>query len=117
VSIGDEESAAVGFQREGDTGCKEKVRLRRMGSVEGTDVRDDGEVLRTVDAVDAVHAGSARFRGNRGDEGVCSVADEGDIEHSTSHGSIGRQAAGEGRDYTGVRVDARNPAGRPLGDE
>ncbi len=118
VPIGDQEPAAVGLQRVLDSGL-DLERKSRGGIFPGerADVRDHGEAVGAVDSVDADGVAAADVLTDNGDQCVHRPADERYVDGAADAGDDRRrQAAGKGRDLTGPRIDARDPAGLAFGD-
>ena len=120
MSIGDQEPAAIRLHRVLDS-CLGIVAFRPSGRpmVNGplTDIRDDGEALRSIDPIDAVNVAAAPVRvADESDQRIRCVTDERDVHHSAQAkaGLLPGQAAGERRNRSGLGIDARDPAGNSL---
>ena len=121
VPIGDQEAATVGLQRVLESGRDDERSGRRIGQVERANVSDDGETVWAVYSVDAVNVAAADVRADEGDQCVRDVVDERDVDRPTDDRPTDaddrwRQTAGERRDFPGLRIDARDPAGSAFGD-
>ena len=55
-------------------------------------------------------------RADESDQYVRGLVDERDVDRPTDADDRFRQTAGERRDLPGLRIDARDPAGRAFGD-
>ena len=86
-------------------------KFRRIVLGERADVRDHGEAVGAVDSVDAADVGT-----DKGDQCVRRPADERYVGGAADAAARFRQTAGKGRDLTGPRIDARDPAGLAFGD-
>ena len=116
VPIGDQEPAAVGLQRVLDSGRDVDRNSRRIAQGERADVRDHGEAVGAVDSVDADDVAAADVGSDSSDQCVRRPADERYVGGAADADDRLRQTAGKGRDLTGPRIDARDPAGGAFGD-
>ena len=120
VPVSDQETAPVGLQRvlEPAVGGDRKLDGRRIVQVELANVRDDGETVWAVHSIDAVNVAAVDVRADQGDQYVRGLADERDVDRPTNADGLDRfrQTAGERRDLSGLRIDARDPASCTFGD-
>ncbi len=118
VPVGHQELPAVELERVEDARLDEEIEAGgRVSEVVGADVRDQGEAVRPVHAVDAVDlTGGEEGVAHEGDQRIRRAADEGDVHHAADPDQRWGQAGSERRDSAGGGVDPRDPAGRALGD-